>query len=442
MVSLEQTYAYRSASRLDRVAGDQHLSLVSEGVAEGPFLEAFALMPQVTARGLRTVSEVVGARYYVPPAMLARILREADPVATVSPGAVRFEGFSACCSCYVRLDLDDAALHAARRRNGTVNVDFGADLRAALAVVGRDDRLGLSIGPDAVGVTHEETRIVERRVPLPLRWIRGFAEVQVAMAGMAQAFTLPRVAAQRFLHQLPRGKNNQALHVEAVGGKARVLARPGPASVPLRGAERLRVLEPLVALAERLEVHLNVATGASAWVLEFGAQRLVLVLNADPWRGFSGDGGLLRQLAVSDGRAAALLRAQLNWQSEIDEASLARATGLAAGAVRAGLAELAAVGLVGYDLRRQGYFHRVLPFDMERIAGLNPRLVAAQGLLDQGAVTLTGDGAEVRRGAVVHRVTPEGDGWRCTCPWYAKHGDVRGPCKHMLAVEMMTEAAP
>src|SRR5688572_22416902 len=75
----------------------------SSEVERRPFLQARLAFPQVTARALRAVSDMAGARFYVPPAMLARILREADPVATVSPQAVRFEGFSACCSAYVRL---------------------------------------------------------------------------------------------------------------------------------------------------------------------------------------------------------------------------------------------------------------------------------------------------------------------------------------------------
>ncbi|MBT8415649.1 MAG: SWIM zinc finger family protein, partial [Boseongicola sp.] len=25
---------------------------------------------------------------------------------------------------------------------------------------------------------------------------------------------------------------------------------------------------------------------------------------------------------------------------------------------------------------------------------------------------------------------------RCTCPWFAKNAGQRGPCKHVLAVEM------
>ncbi|MGL4942941.1 MAG: SWIM zinc finger family protein [Thermoguttaceae bacterium] len=28
---------------------------------------------------------------------------------------------------------------------------------------------------------------------------------------------------------------------------------------------------------------------------------------------------------------------------------------------------------------------------------------------------------------------------KCTCPWYAKHQGERGPCKHVLAVQLMLE---
>ncbi len=29
------------------------------------------------------------------------------------------------------------------------------------------------------------------------------------------------------------------------------------------------------------------------------------------------------------------------------------------------------------------------------------------------------------------------DGWTCTCPWYGKHHGDRGPCKHVLAVQLV-----
>jgi hypothetical protein len=443
MVAVEQNYTYRAASTLQATSKGQILALACDAGTEQKtptnFLTARALYPDVTARSLRAVSEIVGSRFYVPPAMLARILREADPVATVSPGAVRFEGFSACCSAYIRLDIGDGALKVSHRQNGTTNVDFGPALRGALASVGKDASLELGIGTDAVEVVYDGKAIVEKKVALPVRWIKGFAEVQVIMSGMTPAFRLSRVAAQRFLRALPRSKNDNLQWVSAPGGAARMAAREVSGAVPLRGGHRLRVLETLSLHAEGLDVFVNHDTGATAWVLDFGTQRLSLVLNAEPWRGFSGDGGLLSQIATSDGSAAAAVRAQLNWQDKIDLAAMAKTTQLSEDAVRSALAELAAIGLVGFDLASQGYFHRVLPFDLKRIASLNPRLKAAEALLAKGAVHITGDVADVASDGVTHRVQPDGDGWRCTCPWYAKNGVQRGPCKHVLAVEMYLE---
>jgi uncharacterized Zn finger protein len=37
---------------------------------------------------------------------------------------------------------------------------------------------------------------------------------------------------------------------------------------------------------------------------------------------------------------------------------------------------------------------------------------------------------------VEHRVVVTGEGATCTCPWHAKHGGERGPCKHILAVQV------
>ncbi len=443
MASVEQSYRYGAMSELQDMPLGQRLALASDAShapeISGGFLTARARYPDMTARGLRSVSEIVGSRFYVPPSMLARILREADPVATVSPGVVRFEGFSACCSAYIRLDLGDDALEVSHRRNGTTNVDFGPELRGALASVGKGTSLELTIGAEAVGIIRDGAKIVEKKVPLPVRWIKGFAEVQVAMAGMEHAFRLGRVAAQRFLRQLPRGKSDHLQWVSVAGSMPRLSMRETTGGVPLRGGHRLRVLEPLVAAADGLDIYTNRATDASAWVLDFGSQRLCLVLNVDPWRGFSGDGGLLSRIATSDGGAVAAIRAQLNWQDRIDEDGLADATGLTREEVRAGLAEVAAGGLAGFDLNRGGYFHRVLPFDVEKITALNPRLKAAGKLLEADAVSMTGDGGEIRSDGTTHRVRADGENWTCTCPWYARNGSNRGPCKHVLALEMHLE---
>lgn len=406
------------------------------------FLEATLALPQVTAKALRAVADLAGARFYVPPAMLARILREADPVATVSADAIRFEGFSACCSAYMRLDLDDEALAGVTERSvGTTNVDFGGEMKQALARVRPDAGLSLRIEPSAVSIHHEHAAAREDKVPLPTRWIRGFAEVQQHLAGMERAFSLSRVSALRLLRTLPRSKDDRRIWISLVGQAARTSARMTPGSVPLTGAHRLALLEPLCAYASGMEVFRNDALGSSAWVLSLPGQRLVLVLNAEPWRGFSGDGRLLSWLARSDGRHDALLRAQLNWQTALDEPALAVSTGLDSAEVRSGLARLAAGGLLGYDLARRAWFHRVLPFDLSRLQQLNPRLKAANALVEKAAVTIAADGlsAQVSSADVVHTVTVTGDGHHCTCPWFAKHAGARGPCKHVLAFELVAQ---
>ncbi len=409
-----------------------------------PFLETRLAYPQVTARGLRAVSDMAAARFFVPPAMLARILREADPVATVSAQAVRFEGFSACCSAYARLDLDDEALaHVGQRSSGTTNVDFGKEMKQALARAGPHADMTLRIGSEGVAIRHERGAAAEERVPLPLRWIKGFAEVQHHLAAMEHLFSLSRIGTLRFLRSLPRSKDGRQMWVSGTGAFARIAASRSRGAVPLKGAHRLALLEPLCVFAAGLDVFHNEALGSSAWVLNLPGQRLAIVLNAEPWRGFSGDGSILSALAGDSGRHDAMLRAQLNWQTRLDEASLAEASGLTREEISSGLARLAAAGLLGYDLARRSWFHRVLPFDLGRLEQLNPRLKAARQLVENGAVTIGADGrsAEVSSADVIHRVSVDAGGHRCTCPWFARNGKVRGPCKHALAVELTLPGA-
>jgi hypothetical protein len=388
---------------------------------------------------LRAVSDLASARFYIPPAMLARILREADPVATVSQQAVRFEAFSACCSSYGRLDLDsDAFTEVTTRSSGTTNVDFGREMKEALARVRPSSSLLLEIGKDALTISHERGSAWEEKSPLPLRWLKGFAEVQQHVASMKHCFSLDRVAAVRLLSQLPRSKDDRQLWISKVDRFARLSASQGPGSVPLKGAHRLAGLAKLAAFATGMDVFHNPQLGSSTWMLKLPAQRLAVTLNGEPWRGFSGDGQLLQFLAAGSVKTDAILRAQLNWQSEIDEESLGSLTGLSLTEVRRGLSRLASVGLLGYDLAHRSWFHRVLPFDLGRIDQLNPRLKQAADLAGAGAVAVAGDGrsGDVKSTGVIHKVTSGENGYHCTCPWFAKHGDTRGPCKHVLAFQI------
>ena len=119
-----------------------------------------------------------------------------------------------------------------------------------------------------------------------------------------------------------------------------------------------------------------------------------------------------------------------------------RPAGLAS-EVSSALAALALSGIVGYDLADGGFFRRELPFDLERIERLQPRLRDARRLVEAGAVRIEAtDGRAIAgwvagAGGVEYRVRSTEDGWRCTCPWYGRHRGDRGPCKHVLAVQLV-----
>jgi hypothetical protein len=101
------------------------------------------------------------------------------------------------------------------------------------------------------------------------------------------------------------------------------------------------------------------------------------------------------------------------------------------------LGRLGAAGRVGYDAAEAAYFHRELPYDADRLEATHPRLRDATALVESGAIRIEGDTAFVRSGDSEHvvRRTPDGD--RCTCPWFAKHKGSRGPCKHVLAADLV-----
>jgi len=200
-------------------------------------------------------------------------------------------------------------------------------------------------------------------------------------------------------------------------------------------------LEPLLRFAKSMRAYAaphdpHGATGV--WELELDDARLVVALSPESSRGFSGEGGVLWDLAdehsVED---ADLVSALLAFEPRIDVARLAAEAGLPDDRVVRALGRLGAAGRVGYDAADGAYFHRELPYDSKLLTAMHPRLRNATELVDAGAVRIDGDVAYVRSGDSEHVVRSTAEGDRCTCPWYAKHKGSRGPCKHVLAVDLL-----
>jgi hypothetical protein len=182
-------------------------------------------------------------------------------------------------------------------------------------------------------------------------------------------------------------------------------------------------------------------SGASGWSLELPDSRLVVVVSPEPSRGLSGEGALLEDSIESDATTDARLLAALRWNARLAPVDVARELGIGRGIAAAGLARLAAEGVVGYDLADGGYFYRAIPIGRTSPTASLPRLVGARELVDAGRVAMERSSDDGVRAVVKGRegdylVSIDGDAATCTCAWYAKHRQDRGPCRHVLAVTM------
>jgi hypothetical protein len=287
---------------------------------------------------------------------------------------------------------------------------------------------------------------VEKKVKLPIRWIKGFAEVQSYLPRLRVGLEVSGLEAQRFLRALPRGgAPKEASWIVSSGKAVRLTKIASREGVRILGTDRLRLLEPIVGHARTLRAWSDESTGVSAWEAVYETGSFWLTLSPDISRGFSGEGQLLSQLATDEWEGAIQrVRADLRWQSALKPEEVAARTGLEVEVVVSALAALSARGLVGYDSHAGAYFHRELPFDMSRVEQLQPRLRDARALVAKDAVRWRirrDDGGEclVQGTGVEHlvRLGPEGD--RCTCRWFVRNQGERGPCKHILAARIALE---
>ncbi|MFJ5921769.1 SWIM zinc finger family protein [Kitasatospora sp. NPDC092948] len=400
--------------------------------------------PGPAAAALLAVADVAAARYHRPLAAASL-----DPVVTADGDRLRFESFSGCGGVHARLDLLPDGLDGAATGHGTTNIDIGGPLREALRLRAPDDRLTLAVGADDIEVGLGADTLIERKVPLPTRWLKGFAETQILTARFDLRAELPAAEAVRFLRTLPATGRSTVRWVLPAGRTLRPTSRPGPGASCLPGPERLAALRPLLRHVTGLRIYgpPGTPTGptSSAWELALPGGRITLTLSPDAARGFSGEGGLLDllagPLAATD---AGTLAALLDGEARTDSAGLtdlAADSGLPADRIRAALAHLATAGRIGYDLADAAHFHRRLPYTAGRVEDTNPRLRAARELLAAGAVgPVTGDLRVVTVGDHAHHVRVDANGPAgCTCRWWARHRGDRGPCSHVLAVRMAGE---
>ena len=392
--------------------------------------------PYITAKCWSTIAKVVRSSFGpIPPSLR-------DPIVSAGTERIRFEGFSSCNGVYVRLDMKPEAIDGEFIASGTTNVDFNDPMLNALNSIQKNEKVTLAVGQQDMQVITANTKVTEKKVTLPMRWIKGLTSVQLYLADMDLKFELNKIQTIQLFQTLPKGNVKGDFFITKRAGKFMFSTLATADGVRIGGIHRLRLLDGILAIVEKIFVYESADRETCAVVCEFGKMQLLMAFSPDAYRGFSGEGKALEHMTENlPVEWMYGLNSLLKSNETFDPTLLSIEHDIDFGTMDQLTSNLSSIGLLGYDVTARSHFYRQLPFKTERILSLNPRLKNAKKLIENSDVTIIEkrDGyleANVKGSGVVHKVVIDHNGYRCTCEWFTAYQGKRGICKHVLALKM------
>ncbi len=406
-------------------------------------------------------------------ATLWRRLMPYDPVITVAEDVVFFECFSTDESSYGCLTIDRDSCFAKTQDAcvGTTNVDYSWDLYHNFQSLRTYRETRFNINPEGFTVqTSDREDYHEEKIELPDGWLRGFMQLQAAMALPMKKVTLGVDAVYTLLAWLKRHREKhgpRAIRFELADGKSpRLVLEPwnvaidspstvyhGPATEPVRiwGRRRLMSLARLLPLATQVDVYL-VGTGLpSFWVVQMGNMRLTLGLSGwttNDWTRGSAVQMLLPQHQPDVAQVAAAAE-QLSLQRTLTLNKLSTNLRCSAIASSSVMNQLALRGQAIFDLHAGVFrWRQILPMALSdrELGEPHPELAGAEQIIAAKKVKIetrlaAPRGGEIITGKVENQnceVLIDGDGiirkGKCRCSWHFKFGVRNGPCRHLQAL--------
>lgn len=421
-------------------------ALTPNGVENDPlFFNGEIIYPTIVSGGLLVLADIVSTRYfkYVPVA-------QRDPILSAQGDILRAECFSACNGVYARMDLFQSALDG-DILYGTTNVDIGINLRKSLFNVKQGDRLKFRIGDDGWKALHSKnldgsvlTDIhIQRPVKMPDRWVRALGNCAMLHQNMEYKFHIEGMQAKSFIAMLPAatGKERSGWLTPTKTG---VMLKPKEEknSVYISGLHRLSALKRIMSNVNAVYFYAPKDGEPGQMMIEvcMTGANITLSLTAKSYEGYSGEGALLDSLSTPKIlECADKIDNILNFESRLDIDKISKTIGIVKNDMNDAMELLAVSGKLGFDVRDRAFFHRELPDDPDRVLKDNPRLEGAKKLVEDTEY-IYDNIWHVKSGDTTYRViypTDENlENAKCTCTWYLKHQNDRGPCKHILAVKL------
>ena len=439
MTDLE--YNYKGISTYSKTKGINNLVLAHQTEIEEInnipcFFWGSLTDPYVTAKCWSTIAKVVRSSFGpIPPSLR-------DPIVSAGSERLRFEGFSSCNGVYVRLDMKPEAVDGEFIASGTTNVDFNDPMLNALNAIQKNEKVTLAVGQQDVQVITSKAKVVEKKVTLPMRWIKGLTSVQLYLADMDLKFELNKIQTIQLFQSLPKGNVKGEFFITKRAGKFMFSTLATADSVRIGGVQRLRLLEGILAIVDKIFIYESSDKQTCSIVCEFGKMQLLMAFSPDSYRGFSGEGNVLETMTENLPIEWVYgLNSLLKSNEMFDPTMLSIENDIDFGTMDNLTSNLSSMGLLGYDLSEKAHFYRRLPFKTERILSLNPRLKNAKKLIDNEEIEIVERKvnyieAKVKGSGVVHKVIIDNELQRCTCDWFTAYQGKRGICKHILAVKM------
>lgn len=411
-----------------------------------------------------------------------------DPVITVHHDQLFFEAFSGDQSSYARLSAPLTAFETEGEvRYGTTNVNFTWGLRAALQSLRSARRTVLRVGASGLGVTTatgaRTLEHFERKVDVPDSWVKGFLQVQGALAMPAFVFDahpadlLTLIA--YFQDNKPPAPPHGLRYELRPGEPISAVLEPWERRFTLRdthydgytrtvrlwGRKRLELLQGVLPYADRVTIGVLGRGLPHIYVCHCGPYQFLLALSGWTNNDWSKDAAfdLLAPRATPDAQRLDRIHAYLGEHLAATVPQMAANTGLSAPEIEQVLFQLCRAGRAMVDPITSQYRLRELfaePLDMDVLFAPDPRLAAAERLLAEARVTLrtitlpdqdqrheTRAIATVADEATTYEVTASIDETgrlrfgRCGCLFFQHNLMSRGPCAHIMATRLALETA-
>ncbi len=438
-------YQYGTTSKYGSIASEKALLLAHCSEVEtdndvpcffyGRFTNSF-----LSSQCLVLLAKTVRSHFAVAQGLQMRLR---DPIISVGSSQLRFEGFSSCNGVYARVDMDEASLDGDFLHEGCTNIDFNNPTIRAFNEVGRSEKLLLGIGEKETNFITQNENIIEKKVSLPNRWIKGLGNVQMYLSDMEYAFTLTKIEAIQFFRTVPKTPVKSDYYLVKETNKCYLSPVAKAKALRVGGVHRLALLFGLLTQVDAVSFYADANEQSLAITMHLKNIRMLFVFSSGVYRGFSGEGKTLENQTLTLPDNYILGMNELCKTNGVFDANLLAIESDISFKVKDSLVStLSSIGLLGYDLQEKEHFYRRLPFKLNRLKSLNPRFTNAQKLVAKQYIQLNsrndkGVVAEVKgTDGITHKVIIDSNQNRCTCSWYTNYQDKRGLCKHILGVKM------